>query len=96
MLGAVYVKSELEVEGKYSDILLIPREKIEERYGVLIEFKYIKKENYEKDNNLLKEKQKEAKEQVERYKKTEEIKIIQKLRSYSVVAIKDELYVEEI
>ena len=96
MLGAVYVKSELELEGKYSDILLIPREKIEERYGVLIEFKYIKKEDYEKDNNLLEEKQKEAKEQLERYKKTEEIKMIPKLRSYSVVAIKDELYVEEI
>ena len=96
MLGAVYVKSELEVEGKYSDILLIPREKMQERYGVLIEFKYIKKEDYEKDNNLLKEKQKEAREQLEKYKKTEEIKIIPKLRSYSVVAIKDELYVEEI
>ena len=96
MLGAVYVKSELEVEGKYSDILLIPREKMQERYGVLIEFKYIKKEDYEKDNNLLKEKQKEAREQLEKYKKTEEIKIIPKLRSYSVVAIKDELYVEKI
>ena len=96
MLGAVYVKSELELEGKYSDILLIPREKMQERYGVLIEFKYIKKEDYEKDNNLLKEKQKEAREQLEKYKKTEEIKIIPKLRSYSVVAIKDELYVEEI
>ena len=95
MLGAVYVKSELEVEGKYSDILLIPREKIQERYGVLIEFKYIKKEDFEKDNNLLKEKQKEAREQLEKYKKTEEIKIIPKLRSYSVVAIKDELYIEE-
>ncbi len=95
MLGAVYVKSELELEGKYSDILLIPREKMQERYGVLIEFKYIKKEDYEKDNNLLKEKQKEAREQLEKYKKTEEIKIIPKLRSYSVVAIKDELYIEE-
>lgn len=95
MLGAVYVKSELEVEGKYSDILLIPREKIQERYGVLIEFKYIKKEDYDKDNNLLKEKQKEAEEQLEKYKKTEEIKMIPKIKSYSVVAIKDELYIEE-
>ena len=90
------INEELEVGGKYSDILLIPREKMQERYGVLIEFKYIKKEDYEKDNNLLKEKQKEAREQLEKYKKTEEIKIIPKLRSYSVVAIKDELYVEKI
>lgn len=96
MIGAVYVKSELEVEGKYSDILLIPREEIQKRYGVLIEFKYIKKEDYEKNNKLLEEKQKEASEQLEKYKKTEEIKMIPKLRSYSVVAIKDELYVKEI
>ena len=95
MLGAVYVKSELEVEGKYSDILLIPREEIQKRYGVLIEFKYIKKEDYEKNNKLLNEKQKEASEQLEKYKKTEEIKMIPKLRSYSVIAIKDELYIEE-
>ena len=96
MLGAVYVKSELEIEGKYADILLIPREKIEERYGVLIEFKYIKQEDYDKNPKLLKEKQKEAQEQLEKYKKTEEIKMIPKLRSYSVVAIKDKLIVEEI
>ena len=95
MLGAVYVKSELEIEGKYSDILLIPREKIEERYGVLIEFKYIKQEDYDKKPELLKEKQKEAKEQLKKYKKTEEIKMIPKLRSYAVVAIKDKLIKED-
>ena len=96
MLGAVYVKSELEVEGKYSDILLIPREEIKSRYGVLIEFKYIKKEDYEKDNKLLKEKQKEARGQLEKYKETEEIKMIPNIRCYSVVVIKDKLYIEEI
>ena len=96
MLGAVYVKSELEMEGKYSDILLIPREKMKERYGVLIEFKYIKKEDYEKDNKLLTEKQQEAKEQLEKYKNTEEIKMIPNIRCYSVVVIKDELIIEEV
>ena len=95
MLGAVYVKSELEIGGKYSDILLIPKEQIEERYGVLKEFKYIKQEDYDKNKELLDEKQKEAKEQLEKYKETEEIKMIPKLRSYAVVAIKDRLIVEE-
>ena len=90
------MKSELEIEGKYSDILLIPREKMEERYGVLIEFKYIKKEDYEKDNKLLTEKQQEAKEQLEKYKNTEEIKMIPNIRCYSVVVIKDELIIEEV
>ena len=95
MLGTVVVKSELEVGGKYSDILLIPREKLNDRYGVLIEFKYIKQEDYEKDNNLLEKKQEEAKNQLEKYKNTEEISLIPNIRCYSVVAIKDRLYVQE-
>ena len=96
MLGTMIVKSELEVGGKYSDILLIPREKWENRYGILIEFKYIKQEEYDKDNSLLEKAQKEARNQVEKYKTTEEIQAIPKLRSYTVVAIKDKLIVEEI
>ena len=96
MLGTVVVKSELEVGGKYSDILLIPREKLNDRYGVLIEFKYIKQEDYEKDNNLLEKKQEEAKNQLEKYKNTEEISLIPNLRCYSVVAIKDRLDVQEV
>ena len=96
MLGTMIVKSELEVGGKYSDILLIPREKWEDRYGILIEFKYIKQEEYDKDNSLLEKAQKEAREQIEKYRKTEEIQAIPKLRSYTVVAIKDKLIVEEI
>ena len=96
MLGAVYVKSELEVGGEYADILLIPREKIQERYGVLIEFKYIKQEDYNKNPELLKQKQEEAKKQLERYTKTEELQNIPNLRSYAVVAIKDKLIVEEL
>ena len=96
MLGAVYVKSELEIEGKYSDILIIPRDKMQERYGVLLEFKYIKQEDYDKKPELLEEKQKEAREQLEKYKETEEIKMIPNIRCYSVVAIKDKLVVQEI
>ena len=90
------VKSELEVGGKYADIVLIPKEKLEERYGVLIEFKYIKQEDYDKDNILLEKAQNIAKEQIEKYKNTEEIQAIPKLRSYTVVVIKDKIMVEEI
>ena len=96
MLGTMMVKSELEIGGQYSDILLIPRQKINERYGILLEFKYIKQEDYEKDKSILKQKQEEAKEQVIRYQKTEEIKQIPKLKCYTVVAIKDKLFVENI
>ena len=96
MLKSLYVKSELEVGGKYADILLIPKDEIKERYSILIEFKYIKQEDYEKDNSLLKQKQDQAKEQLQKYRNTEEIKMLPKLKSYSVVVIKDRIEYEEI
>lgn len=96
MLGTVYVKSELEVNGRYADLLLIPKENIHERYGILIEFKYIKQEDYEKENELLNKKQEQAKLQLRDYMKSNEIKMIPKLRGYSVVVIKDRIEVEEI
>ena len=96
MLGAVYVKSELEVGGEYADILLVPREKMQERYGILLEFKYIKQEDYNKNKEILKQKQQEAKDQIERYRQAEEIKMIPKLKCYTVVVIKDKIETEEI
>ena len=96
MLKSLYVKSELEVGGKYADILLIPKDEIKERYSILIEFKYIKQEDYEKDNSLLKQKKDQAKEQLQKYRNTEEIKMLPKLKSYSVVVIKDRIEYEEI
>ena len=96
MLGTVYVKSELEVNGRYADLLLVPKEDIKDRYGVLIEFKYIKQEDYEKNNNLLKEKQEQAKIQLKDYMNSDEVKMIPNLRGYSVVVIKDRIEVEEL
>ena len=85
------IKSEMEVERQYPDILLIPREKQDEYYSVMIEFKYLKKGEEEK----LKEKQKEAKEQIERYSSIEEIQNIKKINKYTVVAVIDKIYVEK-
>ena len=96
MLGAIYVKSELEVGGEYADILLVPREKMQERYGVLLEFKYIKQEDYNKNTELLKQKQQEAKEQIERYRQAEEINMIPNSKCYTLVVIKDKIETEEI
>ena len=90
------VKSELEVAGGYSDILLVPIEKLQERYGILVEFKYIKKEDYQKNKLLLEQKQEEAANQLKRYKNSEEIKMIPNLKAYSVIVIKDDLVIEEI
>lgn len=91
-LNLYRVKSEMEVQRKYPDLLLIPKQKPEEYYSVMIEFKYLKKE----EKNKLEEKQKDAKEQIKEYSKFEEIKSLHKLRKYTVVAVNDEIYIEEI
>ena len=96
MLGTLYVKSELEVGGKYADILLVPKEEIIERYSILIEFKYIKQEDYDRDNEILQQKQEQAKEQIEVYRKSEEIQMLPKLKCYSIVVIKDRIELKEI
>ena len=86
------VKSELEVQREYPDILLVPRDRSKGYNSVMVEFKYLKKG----EENKLKEKQKEAKEQILKYSNYEEIKEIEKLHKYTVVAVNDKVYVEKI
>ena len=52
----------------------------------------IKKE----EENRLEEKQKEAREQIKEYMNFEEIKEIENLTSYTVIAVNDKIYVEKI
>ena len=86
------LKSEMEVQRKYPDILLIPKDQSKGYKGVMIEFKYLKKG----EEQRLKEKQKEAKKQIEEYGEFEEIKELKNIRKYTVVAVNDKIYVEEI
>ena len=86
------VKSEMEIEKGYPDIVLIPKDKEKNYYSVMIEFKYLKKE----EENKIEEKQKEAKEQIEKYSKTEEMKNIKDLKKYTIVAVNDKVYVKEV
>ena len=86
------VKSEMEVQRKYPDILLIPRDTEKGYKGVMIEFKYLKKEESAK----LKAVQEDAKKQIEEYMNFEEIKDLKNINSYTVVAVNDEIYVEKI
>ena len=58
----------------------------------MIEFKYLKKE----ESNQLSKVQKEARNQIEEYSTFEDITSIPKLRKYTVVAVVDEIHVEEI
>ena len=77
------LKSEMEVQRKYPDILLIPRERDKGYKGVMIEFKYLKKGE-------------EAREQIKEYGEFEEIKELENIYKYTVVAVNDKIYVEEI
>ena len=86
------IKSEMEVQRKYPDILLIPKGRSKNYKAVMIEFKYLKKE----EESKLQEKQEEAKKQIEEYAEMEEIKEIPNMNKYTVVAVNDKLYVEKI
>ena len=87
-----FVRSEMEVRRKYPDLLLIPRENGKGYYSVMIEFKYLKKEEAKK----LEEKKEEAKTQIEEYASFDELKNLPNLRKYTVVAVNDEIYVDEV
>lgn len=86
------VKSEMEVNRKYPDIMLIPRDRTKGYASVMIEFKYLKKE----EANKLEEKQKEAREQIEEYSEFEELSELENLHKYTVIAQVDKIYVEKI
>ncbi len=86
------LKSEMEVQRKYPDILLVPKDQSKGYKGVMIEFKYLKKG----EEKRLKEKQEEAKNQIEEYGESEEIKELKNINKYTVVAVNDKIYVEKI
>ena len=91
-IKAYSTKSEMEVNRNYPDILLVPRDNSKGYKAVMVEFKYIKKGEVAK----LEDKQKEAREQIERYSSFEDIKDIQDLRKYTIVVATNDIYVEEI
>ena len=86
------VKSELELGRGYCDILLLPKDKGKGYYSIMIEFKYLKKGN----RRNIQKAQEEAREQIIKYSNTEEMRQIEKLKKYTVVAVVDKIYVEEI
>ena len=91
-IKAYSTKSEMEVNRNYPDIVLVPRDSSKGYKAVMVEFKYIKKGEVAK----LEDKQKEAREQIERYSSFEDIKDIQGLRKYTIVVSTNDIYVEEI
>ena len=90
--NAYWIKSEFEVQREYPDLLLIPKERDKGYNAIMIEFKYLKKE----ESNKLEDKQKEARDQIEEYSKLEEIESIENLNKYAVVAVVDEIYIQKL
>ena len=91
-INSYSTKSEMEVNRNYPDILLVPRDRTKGYKAIMVEFKYLKKGETAK----LEDKQKEAREQIERYSQFDDIKDIEGLRKYTIVVATDEIYVEEI
>ena len=79
------VKSELEVQREYPDILLVPRDRSKGYNSVMIEFKYLKKG----EESKLKEKKKEEKKQILKYRNYDKIKDIKKLNKNTIFAVND-------
>ncbi len=90
-IKAYSTKSEMEVNRNYPDILLVPRDSSKGYKAVMVEFKYLKKG----ETGKLEEKQKEAREQIERYSSFDDIKDIQGLRKYTIVVASNDIYVQE-
>lgn len=86
------IKSEPEVDRKYPDILIVPRDRTSGYSSVMVEFKYLKAG--EKDR--VSEMQKQAKIQIDEYAEFDEIRAIPNLHKYTIVAVNDELFVEEV
>ena len=91
-INSYSTKSEMEVNRNYPDILLVPRDRTKGYKAIMVEFKYLKKG----ETSKLEDKQKEAREQIERYSEFDDIKDIEGLRKYTIVVATDEIYVEEI
>ena len=91
-INSYSTKSEMEVNRNYPDILLVPRDRTKGYKAIMVEFKYLKKG----ENAKLEDKQKEAREQIERYSKFEDIKDIEGLRKYTIVVAGNEIFVQEI
>ena len=91
-INSYSTKSEMEVNRNYPDILLVPRDRTKGYKAIMVEFKYLKKGETAK----LEDKQKEAREQIERYSQFEDIKDIEGLRKYTIVVAGNEIFVQEI
>ena len=92
-----FAKSEYEIEDGYIDIALLKGTIGKPRYYGIFELKYISKSDYNKHGEeLVKEKMGEAKEQLAKYEKSEDLKKLPNLKKFALVFVGEKCRVEEI
>jgi hypothetical protein len=92
------VKSEYEVPGGYIDIALLPNNRFPVEYYAMIELKYIKKGEYEKEEDkdkTVKAKLAEATAQLNRYAPAPEFAALPKLKKWALIFAGDKCVVNE-
>lgn len=94
-LSKIYlVKSEYEVNEGYIDIALLKQANMEPNYFGIFELKYITKGQYDKlGDKIVEEKTREAIEQLNKYKYSEELVALQNLKKWAVVFVNDKCVV---
>lgn len=90
-LSKIYlVKSEYEVDNGYIDIALLKQANMEPTYFAIFELKYITKAEYEKEGEkIIEEKKKEAIEQLQKYKVSQELMGLPNLKKWALVFVND-------
>ncbi|KZL88608.1 ATP-binding protein [Clostridium magnum] len=90
-LSKIYlVKSEYEVDSGYIDIALLKQANMEPTYFAIFELKYITKAEYEKEGEkIIEEKKKEAIEQLQKYKASQELMGLPNLKKWALVFVND-------
>ncbi len=86
-----FIKSEVEVNKKYPDIMLLKRNPFEVNYQYLFELKYCKK----KDKDWEQKKQ-QGIQQVKGYLQLDDIKALSKLKSYVIISDGDKLQLQAV
>jgi hypothetical protein len=91
------VKSEYEVPGGYIDIALLPNNRFPVEYYAMIELKYIKKGEYEKEggNKAVDTKLAEAIAQLNRYAPAPELAALPKLKKWALIFVGDKCVVNK-
>ncbi|WP_423230842.1 AAA family ATPase [Clostridium carboxidivorans] len=94
-LSKIYlVKSEYEVDNGYIDIALLKQANMEPDFFAIFELKYITKSEYEKEGEkIIEEKKKEAVEQIEKYKCSEELMGLPNLKKWAIIFVNDKCVV---